>query len=267
MRPRRLLLLGLLAAVSASAADELHIQPSGVPGRCTVEQWKKDWPGCEWEDGVAEGRVSIVDRNGAKAFRVDYAVGEIGPDKGGGGWRFPFGRCEDAELRYTLRFSKDFAWVKGGKLPGLCGGPENVSGGKPSDGTNGFSARLMWRADGRGEAYVYHKNQRGKYGDSFVFPETFRFPTETDIQVRMNLRMNTSGARNGTLRVWITTGHPSNEQLVVDRTDLEWRNAATFGVDGIFFDAFHGGNDKTWAPPHPCWTEFSQIAVKRGAAK
>lgn len=44
-------------------------------------------------------------------------------------------------------------WSKGGKLPGLRGGPENhgCSGGNATDGTTCFSTRLMWRSDGSGE--------------------------------------------------------------------------------------------------------------------
>jgi hypothetical protein len=103
----------------------------------------------------------VAREDGGKAFRVDYTPGQIGPEKGGVGWRFPIGKTAVAQLTYTVRFAADFDWVKGGKLPGLSGGPANVSGGRPADGTNGFSARLMWRKDGRGEAYVYHKNQKG----------------------------------------------------------------------------------------------------------
>ena len=124
-------------------------------------------------------------------LRVNYAVGGIGPEQGGTGWRWPIGKHEAAELSYTLRFSEDFDFVKGGKLPGLCGGPENVSGGRPADGANGFSARLMWRKEGRGEAYIYHKNQPEKYGHSFPFPEDFRFPTGKPFQVRLAVTMNT----------------------------------------------------------------------------
>ena len=262
---RFLPVLCILAASAALAFDgtSLRIRPRGPAGPYTVAQWKIDWPGCEWEDGVTEGRVSLVSRGDANVFRVAYATGQIGPDKGGVGWRFPVGRCEAAELSYTLRFSKDFDWVKGGKLPGLCGGPENVSGGKPANGANGFSARLMWRADGRGEAYVYHKNQRTNYGDSFPFPAGFRFPTDTDIHLRMRVRMNAPASRNGTLQVWIVTGNPASEQLVVNRTDLEWRTTDTFGIDGLYFDTFHGGDDSTWAPARPCWAEFGQITVTK----
>lgn len=260
----RFFALFVFAAGAALAADpkEILIQPGGQPGRYTVAQWKKDWPGCGWENGVADGRLSVVERGGLKFFQVAHAVGAIGPEKGGAGWRYPFGRGESAELAYTLRFGRDFDWVKGGKLPGLCGGPENVSGGKPADGANGFSARLMWRKDGRGEAYVYHKHQREKYGDSFPFPAEFRFPTETDIRIRIRVRMNTPGKRDGTLQVWTTLGQTA-EQLVVDRTDLEWRTADTFGVDGVYFDVFHGGSDGSWAPTRPCWTEFGKIAVTK----
>lgn len=44
-------------------------------------------------------------------------------------------------------------WNKGGKLPGLRGGPENhgCSGGDATNGTTCFSTRLMWRSNGSGE--------------------------------------------------------------------------------------------------------------------
>ncbi|HEY1051278.1 MAG TPA: hypothetical protein VGE39_16015, partial [Prosthecobacter sp.] len=190
----------------ATAADlPVSVPVSGKAGEYTKEQWKADWPGCEFEGGIKEGRVVLVEQmeqvpkvltspaglayvlepKEQKWLRVNFAVGKIGPEEGGAGWRWPVGRHEEAELRYTLRFSKDFDFVKGGKLPGLCGGPDNVSGGRPADGKNGFSARLMWRKDGRGEAYVYHKNQKSNYGDSFAFPEDFRFPMSEPVKVRL----------------------------------------------------------------------------------
>lgn len=256
----------LLLSVSMLFADDLIIKPTGGLGPCSVEQWKQDWPGCEWEDGVKEGQLSTAEREGKKVFRVDYKPGEIGPEKCGVGWRFPIGRRESAELTYTVRFSKDFDWVKGGKLPGFCGGPSNVSGGRPADGTNGFSARLMWRKDGRGEAYVYHKNQKSNYGDSFSFPSDFRFPTDTPIRVRLRVTMNEPGHKNGKLYVWITIANQA-EQLMVGLADFEWRTADTFGIDALYFETFHGGSDKTWAPTRPCWSEFSEIKVVSDDAK
>jgi hypothetical protein len=237
----------------ASAADlPLSVTISGELGPYTKERWKADWPGCEFEGGIKEGRVMVTE---GQRLRVNFALGQIGPEAGGAGWRMPFGKHETAEMSYTLRFSKDFDFVKGGKLPGLCGGPENVSGGRPANGQNGFSARLMWRRDGRGEAYVYHKNQKGDYGDSFAFPSDFRFPTDTPVKVRLAVSMNTPGKRNGALRVWI------DEKLLVERSDMEWRSVNSFGVDGLYFETFHGGGDKSWAPTKPCWAEFGELRV------
>lgn len=250
---------------SVAAGDQpTTVEISGPVGPYTLEQWKHDWPGCGFEGGVKEGRTATKESEGRKWLRVNFAKGQIGPGKGGAGWRWPIDRRESAELIYTLRFSEDFDWVKGGKLPGLCGGPENVSGGRRADGTNGFSARLMWRRDGRGEAYVYHKNQEGDYGDSFDFPDDFRFPTDQPVTVRMTVTMNTPSTRDGSLRVWITLeGEP--ERLMVKRSDLEWRAADTFGVDGFYFETFHGGGDRSWAPTKPCWVEFT--GMKIGPAK
>lgn len=240
---------------TAAFAELPHsILISGEAGPYTKERWKADWPGCEFEGGIKDGRVMVTEN---KWLRVNFATGKIGPEEGGAGWRMPFGKNEAAELSYTLRFSKDFDFVKGGKLPGLCGGPENVSGGRPANGKNGFSSRLMWRKDGRGEAYVYHKNQKGDYGDSFAFPSDFRFPTDTPVKVRIAVTMNSIGKRDGTLRVWI------DDKLLVEHSDMEWRTVDTFGVDGLYFETFHGGGDKSWAPTRPCWVEFADMKVTK----
>lgn len=237
------------------------VRLGGLPGPYGLAQWQADWPGCRFQGGITEGRVTLEETDGQRALRVHYAPGQIGPEAGGAGWRWPLGTHEAAELTYTLRFSEGFDFVKGGKLPGLCGGPDNVSGGRPADGRNGFSARLMWRKDGRGEAYVYHKHQPDRYGDRFAFPADFRFPTGQPVRVRIAVAMNTPGQRDGQLRVWIALPG-ANERQMVERTDLQWRDRADFGVDSLYFETFHGGSDATWAPTRPCWAEFGAMAVR-----
>lgn len=245
----------------ADTPAPIAVALSGGSGPYTVQCWRRDWPGCGFEGGVRESRVEVIQEGKERWLRVNFATGQIGPERGGAGWRWPFGRWETAELCYTVRLSPDFDFVKGGKLPGLCGGPENVSGGRPANGTNGFSARLMWRKGGRGEAYVYHKNQKGDYGDSFSFPEEFRFPTGVPVRVRLAVTMNRPRKRDGTLRVWIAL--PSQkERLLVDRDDMEWRSNDSFGVDSLYFETFHGGGDSSWAPSRPCWAEFSGLEVR-----
>jgi hypothetical protein len=251
----------LAAAASLGGLQPHPIKISAPEGPYTVAMWKNDWPGCPFQDGVKEGHLSVLQMTKSKGLRVSYSPGQIGPEKGGCGWRYPFGQREVAELRYTVRFSKDFDWVKGGKLPGLSGGPDNVSGGRPATGQNGFSARLMWRREGRGEAYVYHVGQPEQYGESFSFPNDFRFPTETDIQIRIRVEMNEPNKKNGKLRVWAKTGPDAPEHSLVHRTDLQWRTVPSFGVDSVYFESFHGGSDGTWAPTRPCCADFGSIRV------
>lgn len=258
-----LLVAGSRHAMPAEGGEpELRrVLPMGPPGICGVAQWKASWPGCAYEDGVSEGRLSVEHIADHLGYRVDYAVGEIGPDRGGVGWRYPIVRGDAVELAYTVSFSDGFDWGKGGKVPGLCGGPENVSGGKPADGRNGFSARLMWRTDGRGEAYVYHMNQREKYGDSFPFPDDFRFPTKSEVMVRLRVTLNTPGRRDGRLDVWIRRASDVAERNVVQRSDMEWRSDPAMAIDGVLFETFHGGGDRTWAPQRPSSSTFSGITI------
>ncbi|KAF9371510.1 hypothetical protein CPB97_001913 [Podila verticillata] len=61
-------------------------------------------------------------------------------------------------LEYQMLFQPGFQWVKGGKLPGILSGSEQgcnagCSGGGSAE--NCFSTRMMWRANGEGELYLY----------------------------------------------------------------------------------------------------------------
>jgi hypothetical protein len=74
--------------------------------------------------------------------------------------------------------------------------------------------------------------------------------------------MNSIGGRTGSLRVWITL-QGKKERLMVERPNMEWRTVDTFGVDGLYFETFHGGGDSSWAPTKPCWVEFSEMSVSK----
>lgn len=91
--------------------------PSNI-GICNIETWENAWPGCGCEDGVTERHLSVVDTPNGNAFRVDYAYGQIGPEKGEGGWRYPLAVSNTVELNCTVEFGPSFDWVKGGKLAG-----------------------------------------------------------------------------------------------------------------------------------------------------
>ncbi|KAF9094620.1 hypothetical protein BGX29_004044 [Mortierella sp. GBA35] len=61
-------------------------------------------------------------------------------------------------LEYQMMFQPGFEWVKGGKLPGiLMGSEQGCNAGCSGGGTaeNCFSTRMMWRANGMGELYLY----------------------------------------------------------------------------------------------------------------
>ena len=246
---------------SVSAAPPVSVTFSGEPGRYTVAQWKQDWPGCSFQDGVNDGRFELVESACRRWLRAAYPKGAIGPDQGGGGWRMPFASREEAELRYTLQFENGFDFNKGGKLPGLCGGPKTITGGDAVDGKQGFSVRLMWRKEGRCQAYVYHMDQPSKYGDEFDFPETFRLPVGQPVMIRLQVRINQPSEKDGSIRIW-TTLPGGAEQLQLEKTGLRFRQVPDYAIDSLLFNTFHGGGDKSWAPARDVSASFADFEVR-----
>jgi len=247
--------------VCAAELGPLRPQTDG-PGY-TVADWRRDWPGCEYEDGVTAGRVSIARAEGIRWWRITCAPGRIGPAEGGAGWRWRFTAklLSSAELEYRLFFEPGFQFVKGGKLPGLCGGPRTVSGGMSCSGYDGWSARLMWRREGRGEAYVYHAANTNHYGESIPFSGDFRFPIGRPITVRMQVNMNDAERANGRVRVWVSDAD-GRMALVVDCDRLLLTKDRGIGVDSVLFEVFHGGADESWAPSEACSLRISDIRIR-----
>ena len=89
-------------------------------------------------------------------LEVTYAKGGAGSQGSGAQfyslWNTTGDPFKTAVLTYEVAFDSTFDWVKGGKLPGLRGGPDadSCDGGSASDGTC-FSTRIMWRKSGDGE--------------------------------------------------------------------------------------------------------------------
>lgn len=89
-------------------------------------------------------------------LRVTYPQGGFGSSDSGvqfySSWNSTGAPFKSILLTYEVAFDLTFDWVRGGKLPGLRGGPDpnSCEGGSQSDGTC-FSTRVMWRKSGDGE--------------------------------------------------------------------------------------------------------------------
>ena len=91
-------------------------------------------------------------------LQVQYPAGSFENNNVGGAQLYALFNSSGSPFQsmlvsYEVAFDSGFNWVKGGKLPGLRGGPnpDFCSGGQQANGTNCFSSRVMWRTNGQGE--------------------------------------------------------------------------------------------------------------------
>jgi hypothetical protein len=212
-------------------------------GTYTREMVDSDWNNVAWAQGVDEGRFSIVEGDNAfenRTLAVYYPQGQYGPGDGGGQWLVLFDGHEELYLTYHLRFMPGFDPVLGGKLPGLVS--SNIpSGGNPPDGDGGFTARYMWRSELRLVVYLYHLDQSGIYGDDLEL--NCEIEAGNWYQLTQRVRMNTPGANDGQLQVWV------DGEEVLYRGDIRYRNSESISINAMYFSTFYGGNDSDWAPP------------------
>ncbi|WVF71346.1 hypothetical protein IAT40_006149 [Kwoniella sp. CBS 6097] len=169
------------------------------------------------------------------ALQILYPSGSINPgNKPQGGSEFyanplDLTKATNASMQYSVYFPHDFDFVKGGKLPGLYGGHKGCSGGNSAEDC--FSTRLMWRAGGLGELYLYAPKDKqtpelcqtkprsicdAAYGLS-IGRGAWTFALGDWTTVRQDVWLNTPGQNDGGFNIWV------NGQLVLSASDVRYR--------------------------------------------
>ena len=258
-----------LAYAQVFYATDFESQAVGVA--YTRPVWQADgFQTATWDNGLAT-RTSIDNStsvSGTKSLRVTYPAGEFGTN--GTGCQIPlqFTPQDEVYMSYWLKFSDNFSWgttSEGGKLPGFAGGGR-CSGCSHCDGTNGFSARLMWRQGGRAVLYLYHMDKANNCGDDIqlVYPwgDNVVFEKGKWYHVMQRVKINTDGsasAYDGEVELWV------NGYQVLSISGYRF-TANGDKVDNLYFSTFHGGASTAWAPTETCYTWFDDIRISSNAA-
>ncbi len=229
-----------------------------------LEDWQKEgFTTGTWHNGL-DNRTMIDTTqsvSGGKSLRVEYTKGGVGPQETGAQVELKFPSRDEAYMSYWMKFSDDFSFgttSKGGKLPGLSGG-KNCSGGDNCDGTNGFSARFMWRGEGQIVLYLYHMDKPSKWGEDhplkYADGSNVVFERGTWHHIEERVRVNsTANAHDGEVQAWVD----GKEVLFLDGLRFTTNGDK---VDKLYFSTFHGGNDSAWVPTNTCHIWYDNIWI------
>jgi hypothetical protein len=163
-------------------------------------------------------------------------------------------------LTYQLRFPVGFQFVKGGKMPGLCGG-QCWTG--PDNGPGGWSTRYMWRANGVAEVLLSDATTTGDGTDLFRTSGKFRTTGNWKWQadglwhtIAQTVVMNTPGQADGSITVFY------DGKQVAQQTGVTFRATGdTDAIDSMMFTTFFGGHDSSWAPSSNQVIDWRDFAV------
>ncbi len=258
--PVLLLTLALARAVAQpDSVPLLHIgfddHAAGAP--FTAADWTRAGATVnDWAQGFDQGRAFVDDG----ALRIHYPAGGVGPRETGAQIALRLESRREYFASYRLRIDEGFSWGtrhRGGKLPGLGSG-ELCSGGMTCDGTNGFTARLMWRDAGEAVLYLYHMDKPQKWGEDMPLiresGEQVVFAPGRWYQVTERVRINSTDMHDGEAEIWIDGGRV----LLVDGLRFVTDGS---GVDRFYFSTFHGGNTPDWAPQHDSTIHFDDFKI------
>jgi len=162
-------------------------------------------------------------------------------------------------LRYYVKFPAGFDFGRGGKLPGLYGGPIGAESGGHHGA--GFSTRYMWRdhhVSGSvsqcsrsapcAEVYLYSPQSTQGYGQDLGG----QWQWQADGRWHMiEQRVDRS---TGDITVWYDGSQVLNEPGVLG-------DSSGVPFAGIMFSTFFGGHDTSWGPSRSEYAYFGDLAV------
>jgi hypothetical protein len=175
---------------------------------------------------------------------------------------------DEVYFRYAIRLGPTWTTENGGggKLPGF-GGTYGVAGwgGKPSDGSNGWSARGLFWPPSQGQAdgdtrigyYCYHADMSGTYGDNWYWSggnigDEGVIKRNIWYQIEVYVKNNTPGVNDGILRAWV------DGDQVFEKTDIRFRDITDLHVEKVWFDFYYGG---TWTAPADMYLDFDDVVI------
>ncbi|BGO98425.1 hypothetical protein JCM10021v2_002085 [Rhodotorula toruloides] len=277
--------LGSLAAsytVTPAAVPAFAMPSSAIPSpSAAVSYIDSSWT--RNKGGSAETLSFVddpLDAGGGPVLQVVYKKGSYsGGGVGGiGNWQFPvFGDKKNrAVLSYEVGFSKDFDFVKGGKLPGLFGGDagSGCTGGRAS--TNCFSLRLMWRDKGAGEVYAYIPTYSGFCGTSAGPTTVFCHQDDFGASIDRGSFSFAAGSWTTVTQVAILNSAPDKangvlelyvgEKAVIQLDNVIFRTNTSVFVNALTFSTFFGGSTTDYAATADCWTYYRNFQFFEGDA-
>jgi len=211
--------------------------------------------------GIEQGRLTIEageKNNHGNVMRIKYEANKRGLGAGGVQWKTRIPSSNELYVSYWIKFKEGFDFVRGGKIPGLAGGTANTGGKKPN-GLDGWSARMMWRPNGKAVQYLYFPDQKNITGKDFPWNVNSQkyFTPGKWYKVETRIKMNTPGKRNGIVQSWF------DGELAVDQRSIRFRDVDTFAIDYFMFSTFFGGGDDSWATTKEEYAYFDNIIVSK----
>ncbi|WP_135828650.1 polysaccharide lyase [Halorussus halobius] len=176
----------------------------------------------------------------------------------------------EAYAEFYIYFPSSFEYADAGpggtKLPGFAGTYDKAGwGGRSSDGTNGWSARMMnhdpteghWSRDHGLLSYVYHADMSGTYGDELEW--NIGANSEQWHKISQYVKMNTPGRNDGVIRGWV------DDDLALEREELMFREEGyeNIKIEQFWFNVYHGGS---WTAPTDTAIYFDDLKIKKNAS-
>ena len=163
-------------------------------------------------------------------------------------------------LRYYVKFPAGFDFGRGGKLPGLYGGPIGAeSGGHHSSA--GFSTRYMWR-DHHVAGSVDKCSKLQPCAEVYMYSPVATHGYGADLGGRWQWQGDGSwhlveqrvDRITGDITVWYDGTEVLNDPGALGGT-------AQVPFSGILFSTFFGGHDTSWGPDRDEYAYFADFAV------
>ena len=246
---------------SITVGFERHNEGTKYNRSAQDKDWDVSWSKESWMNNYAF--IDDEAHSGDKSLRITYR-----PDAttgGAAGWKLSSEK--EYYLSYWVKFENDFDFngskYSGGKLPGLGGAGGLCSGGQTCNGNNGFTARYMWKEDGRASLYLYHMNKQSKWGENYRFKDIsgndVYFQRGQWHNLIQRVQINDGNQSNGEVDVWMD----GKQVLSLDDLKFVTNNK---GIDNLFFSTFHGGNSSGWWPERQQYSYFDDFVVSTNAA-